>query len=100
MIATLTLVAALHVPGIDLPSADKVKHFFLSAFIHTTVFSAARGVGLEKPSSQIAAAAATMTIGVLKEVRDRRIGGAFSKADLGWDAFGSLTAAALLNGTR
>jgi uncharacterized protein YfiM (DUF2279 family) len=100
MIVTLALVATLHAPDIPLPSADKVKHFFLSAFIHSTVYSTARAAGIEKSPAQLAAGATTMTIGVLKEVRDKRTTGVFSRQDLAWDAFGSLTAAALLNGTR
>jgi len=100
MIVTLALVASLQAPGIPLPSADKVKHFFMSAFIHSTVYSAARAAGMDKAPAQIAAGATTMTIGVLKEVYDRRATGVFSRQDLAWDALGSLTAAALLNGTR
>ena len=100
MIVTIALVASLHAPVIPLPSADKVKHFFLSAFIHSTVHSAARAAGIGKAPAQLAAATTTMTIGVLKEWHDQRTTGVFSRQDLAWDAFGSLTAAALLNGTR
>ena len=100
MIATLALVAALHAPPLPLPSADKVKHFFMSAFIHSTVYTAARAAGIDKPAAQLSAGAVTMTVGVFKEVYDRRATGVFSRADLAWDAFGSLTAAALHNGTR
>lgn len=100
MIATLSLVVALHAPALPLPASDKVKHFFMSAFIHSTVFSAARAAGVDKVSSQVIAGATTMVVGVAKEVRDRKTTGVFSRQDLAWDAFGSLTAAALLNGTR
>lgn len=100
MIVTLALVASLNAPAIPLPTADKVKHFFLSAFIHSTVYAAARAAKIEKAPAQLAAGATTMAIGVLKEVHDRRTTGVFSRQDLAWDAFGSLTAAALLNGTR
>ena len=100
MIVTLALVASLHAPALPLPSADKVKHFFLSAFIHSTVYSAARAAGIAKAPAQLAAGTTAMTIGVLKEVHDKRTTGVFSRQDLAWDAAGALTAAALLNGTR
>ena len=100
MITTLALVAALQGPPLPLPSSDKVKHFFMSALIHSTVFSAARAAGLEKAPSQVVAGATTMAVGFAKEIRDRKVTGVFSRQDLVWDAFGSLTAAALLNGTR
>jgi uncharacterized protein YfiM (DUF2279 family) len=100
MIAAMALVVALQAPALPLPSSDKVKHFFMSAFIHSTVFSATRAAGLDKAPSQVIAGATTMVVGVAKEVYDRKTTGVFSRQDLAWDAFGSLTAAALLNGTR
>ena len=100
MIATLALVVALQAPALPLPSSDKVKHFFMSALIHSTVFSAARAAGVDKAPSQAIAGATTMVVGLAKEIHDRKTTGVFSRQDLAWDAFGSLTAAALLNGTR
>ena len=102
MIAGLALVAALSASANAWPPpADKVKHFFMSAFIHSVSFSVARATGMDRGAAQVAAAATTMSVGLLKELRDAR-GGAtgFSVADLTYDAAGALAAAALLNGTR
>jgi putative lipoprotein len=79
---------------------DKVKHFFVSALVQSVGFSAARAAGLDRQGSQAVGAGAVAVAGVWKEVRDRREGGRFSTSDLVWDAAGSASAAALLNGTR
>lgn len=100
MIVEVALLAALNVPPLPRPGADKVKHFFVSAFVQSVSFSALRAAGADHRAAQAGAGAATMAVGVLKELRDRHAGGAFSGADLVWDAAGGLTAAALLNGTR
>lgn len=103
MIAAFALAAALSappLPPLPLPGADKVKHFFVSAFVHSVSFSAARAAGLDRPGAQMSGAVVTMGVGVWKEVRDRRNGGVFSRTDLVWDAAGGIAAGALLNGTR
>ena len=98
----LAIAALLAAAPADDPwfGADKVKHFLMSAFVHSVAYSGARSVGLERGAAQVAAGGAAMAVGVWKEVRDRRDGGRFSTRDLAWDAAGSLAAAALLNGTR
>ena len=100
MIVALALVAAVATQAGPLPGADKVKHFFLSAFVQSVSFSVARAAGMDRASARAAAAVSTMSIGILKELNDRRVGGAFSAPDLAWDAAGALAAAAILNGTR
>ena len=80
--------------------ADKLKHFLASAFIHSVAYSAGTAAGLERPVAQAAAGTVTISVGVWKEAHDRRVGGAFSARDLGWDAAGALAAGALMNGTR
>jgi uncharacterized protein YfiM (DUF2279 family) len=82
------------------PGSDKVKHFFMSAFVQSVSFSVARAAGMDRRDAQLAAGISTMSIGILKELNDRRVGGSFSAPDLIWDAAGALTAAAILNGTR
>jgi uncharacterized protein YfiM (DUF2279 family) len=101
MIKTLALLAVLGAP----PShgwlgADKVKHFFLSAFIHSAAYSAARTARLDRPTAQAIGGVTAASFGFWKEVHDRRSGKPFSAGDLAWDAAGALSAAALLNGTR
>lgn len=80
--------------------ADKLKHFLVSAFVQSVVFSGARAAGVNRDVAQVGAGSVTMAVGVWKEVRDRRVTGRFSARDLGWDAAGALAAAALLNGAR
>lgn len=99
MIAALSL--ALHITAADgpLPGSDKVKHFFMSAFVHSVAFSVARSAQMERSGAQLAAGVVTMSVGVVKELHDRRSGRPFSLGDLAWDAAGALAAAAILNGT-
>ncbi len=73
---------------------DKVKHFFMSAFIEAVGFSALQSVGAGRGASVGAATALTLGIGLARETHDRRTKGLFSFGDLTWDAVG--TAAALL----
>lgn len=100
MIAELGLLAAMAAAPMPGPGPDKVKHFFVSAFVHSVSFSAARAAGLRRPDAQLAGASVAVSIGILKEARDRRATGVFSARDLAWDAAGILAAGALLNGTR
>lgn len=94
------LVASLLWPGNGLFGVDKLKHFFLSAFVHSAAYSVARVAGADRGAAQAAGAALAMSVGVAKEIHDRRSGRVFSKADLVWDAAGSLAAAAILNGSK
>jgi uncharacterized protein YfiM (DUF2279 family) len=100
VIAALALAAALGGTAPPAPGPDKVKHFFVSAFVHSVAFSAARAAGMQRPEAQAAGATLAMAVGVLKEVRDRRDKGVFSERDLVWDAAGILAVGALMNGTR
>ena len=101
MILELVLAATVAVDD-PLPGADKVKHFFMSAFVQSVSFSVARAAGADRSNAQLSAGISSMSIGLLKEVRDARVPGGtgFSVADLAFDAAGALAAAALLNGTR
>jgi uncharacterized protein YfiM (DUF2279 family) len=100
MMAAFALAACVAVQDGLWPGSDKVKHFFLSALVQSVSFSVARVAGADRAEAQTAAAIATMSVGILKEVNDRRVGRSFSAADLAWDAAGALAAAAILNGTR
>jgi len=80
--------------------ADKVKHFLMSFLVHSTAFSIARSAGMRIGSAQAAGAVSAATVGILREVHDRRVGKPFSIPDLFWDGVGTASAAALLNRSR
>lgn len=103
MIGALALAVVVSAqPAADgpLPGSDKVKHFFMSAFVQSLSFSVSRAAGLDRSDAQLVAGISTMSVGLLKELDDRRSGRSFSAADLAWDAAGALAAGAILNGTR
>jgi uncharacterized protein YfiM (DUF2279 family) len=77
-----------------------VKHFFVSAFVQSAAFSAARAAGMPNSRAQTVAGVTTGVIGIGREVYDRRHGRIFSAKDLVWDAAGGLAAASLLRRTR
>lgn len=100
----LLLVFSLHAP----PSAraadawlgqDKLKHFFLSAFVQSISYGSLRGAGLSHGSALAGASVTTVAIGVGKELRDRRVKGEFSSRDLAWDAAGAGSMSLLLSRT-
>ena len=68
---------------------DKAKHF-LTSFAATTISAGgARMLGIEARSAAYAGAGAAATLGLWKELRDRRVPGASASArDLVWDAAG------------
>lgn len=101
MLRTLALVTLLHGPSPNTWfGADKVKHFFMSAFVQSAAFSAARAARLDRSNAHAVGGVTTLTVGVWKEMRDRRARSGFSVTDLVWDAVGGAAAASLLNGTR
>jgi len=101
MMRTMAFALALHLPlGGSFFGVDKVKHFLVSAFVHSVSYSTLRAVGTDRRAAQIGAAATTMIVGFGKELYDKRASKPFSIGDLLVDAAGSATAAAILNGTR
>lgn len=101
------MVFALHLGGHDEHpggdgwfSADKAKHFFVSAFIQSASYSLLRTTGLSHKVSLAGASAMTLSLGVGKELRDKRDGGDPSLKDLTWDAAGMAAASGLLSATR
>lgn len=97
-LAALMLVAQLALPPFF--GADKVKHFLMSFLVQSTGYSAARAAGLDRGPSQAVGAAGVATVGILKEIQDKRRHKPFSLGDLAVDAAGGVAAAALLNGSR
>lgn len=80
-------------------SRDKAQHFFLSALAQSLGYGALRGAGVPHGASLAGASVATATLGVGKELRDRRVKGEFSVRDLTWDAAGAGTMTLLLTHT-
>jgi putative lipoprotein len=68
---------------------DKLQHFFMSAFVQSLSYGSLRGTGVSHGSALAGATVVTATIGVGKELRDRRTKGEFSRRDLLWDAAGA-----------
>ena len=80
---------------------DKVKHFFLSAFVQSLSYSVMQVTTRGSRSSLLlSASAASAAAGIGKELHDRRVKGAFSVRDLAWDAAGIGTASLMLTQTR
>jgi len=95
------LVLQLHGPG-DHPGgdswfgADKVKHFFMGAFIQSVAYSAVRATGARHEASLVAATGVTAGVSIGKEWWDAHSGGTPSVRDLTWDAAGAASATLLL----
>jgi uncharacterized protein YfiM (DUF2279 family) len=79
---------------------DKLKHFFVSAFIQSVSYSAFRAADVNHGEALIGASCVTAAFAVGKEVHDRRSGSAFSARDLVWDAAGAGGSVVLLDRTR
>jgi uncharacterized protein YfiM (DUF2279 family) len=102
---SLVLVLSLWAPGgggggDSWLSADKVKHFFMSAFVQSVSYSALRTARVSHDGALVGASALTLAVGVGKEIHDDRSGERFSVRDLAWDAAGAGTAAVLLSQSR
>jgi putative lipoprotein len=101
MIRELSVALLLGAPPRDgWFGTDKVKHFFMSAFVQSATFSAARAAGASGRAAQATGALATTVVGIGREVHDRRRGRIFSVKDLAWDAAGGVAAASLLRRTK
>lgn len=97
----LLLVLSLAGPG-DHPGGDpwfapdKVKHFFMAAFVQSVAYGAVRATGARHDVSLGAATGVTAAVSVGKEIWDRHAGGELSVRDLAWDAAGAGAATLLL----
>ena len=75
---------------------DKLKHFFLSAFINSVSYSALQAAGANHRSAMTGAIGITMAAGFGREIHDMRVpGNIFSVRDLTWDAIGTAAGAAV-----
>jgi uncharacterized protein YfiM (DUF2279 family) len=79
---------------------DKVKHFFMSAFIESVGFGGMQAVGGSRSASIGAATAVTVAAGVGREIHDKITKNLFSFGDLTWDAIGTGAALLLISHTQ
>ena len=102
MLRTLALVGMLRVGSGDTWFAsDKIKHFFLSAFVQSLSYSVIQVTTKGSRSSLLLSASATSAaVGIGKEIHDSRVKGEFSMRDLTWDAAGIGAASVMLRQTR
>lgn len=80
--------------------ADKMKHFFVSAFIQSLAYGSARAVGASHDGAVVSATAVTVGAGLGREIYDGRVKRAFSYKDLVWDGAGLAAGMALVNNAR
>jgi len=76
---------------------DKIKHFFMSAFIESVSYSALQAARVNHRSALGGAIGITLAFGVGREIHDMRApGNIFSVRDLTWDAIGATAGAVML----
>lgn len=79
---------------------DKVKHFFMSAFIESVSYSVLQAAHVKRRPALGTAIGVTAAIGVAREIHDKRMPGKwFSYQDLTWDALGIAAGATMLTHT-
>jgi putative lipoprotein len=79
---------------------DKIKHFFMSAFIESVSYSALQAAHANRRAALGGAIGVAAAFGVGRELHDRRTpGNWFSYRDLTWDAIGTAAGAVLLTHT-
>lgn len=79
---------------------DKIKHFFMSAFIESVSYSALQAARVNHRSAMAGAIGITIGLGIGREIHDKRVpGNIFSVRDLTWDVIGTGAGAALLSHT-
>jgi uncharacterized protein YfiM (DUF2279 family) len=81
-------------------SPDKIKHFFMAAFVQSVGYSTLRATSLDHRSSLIGASVGSVIFSVGKEISDARRTGLFSGRDLVWDAAGAGASTLLLTRTE
>ncbi|HKG96032.1 MAG TPA: hypothetical protein VKA84_29230 [Gemmatimonadaceae bacterium] len=96
----LALSLAANRPADSWWGPDKIKHFFMSAFVQSVSYSALRLTRLDRGPSIAGATVVTAAVGVGRELHDRRTKGLFSVPDLAWDAAGAGAASLVLSRTQ
>ena len=95
----LALSLSLGGPGDRWLGTDKVKHFFMSAFVQSASYASLRAAGASHGPALLGATGVTLTLGIGKELHDRNTPSDFSVRDLVADAAGAGAATILLNHT-
>jgi len=110
--ASIVLVGMLAISSVAHPQAapkpqrdtwlgsDKVKHFFMSAFIESMTFSGLQAVGAHRNTAFAGAVGTTAAFGIGREIHDKKTKGLFSFGDLTWDAIGTGGALLVLRKTQ
>jgi putative lipoprotein len=96
VIVTLAFALQAIAPRDHWFGADKLKHFFVSAFTQSVAYSALQAAHVKHGPAMTGALAVTAVVSVGKEIHDRRVTGLFSARDLVWDAGGAGVAMVLL----
>jgi putative lipoprotein len=79
---------------------DKIKHFFISAFIESVSYSALQAAKVNRRPAMAGAIGVSAAFGVARELHDRGTpGNHFSYRDLTWDALGIGAGAVMLKHT-
>lgn len=79
---------------------DKIKHFFISAFIESVSYSALQAARVNHRSALAGAIGVTAAFGVGREIHDsRNPNNHFSVKDLSWNALGAGAGVVLLSHT-
>jgi len=79
---------------------DKIKHFFMSAFIESVSYSFLQAAHVQRRPAMAGAIGVSAAIGVARELHDRRTpGNHFSYRDLTWDGLGIAAGAVMLRHT-
>jgi putative lipoprotein len=79
---------------------DKIKHFFISAFIESVSYSALQAANVNRRPAMAGAIGVSAAFGVARELHDRKKpGNRFSYRDLTWDALGITAGAVMLKHT-
>lgn len=79
---------------------DKIKHFFMSAFIESVSYSLLQASGVHHRSAMAGAIGITIGLGIGREIHDKRVpGNIFSVRDLTWDLLGTGAGAILVSHT-
>jgi putative lipoprotein len=98
----LPLLLIFHLNGPDHPAGDswfgvdKVKHFFMGAFVQSVSYSAVRLAGARHNESLWLATGISTGVGLGKELWDRHTGGTPSAKDFTWDMVGAGASTLLL----
>jgi len=79
---------------------DKVKHFFLGAFVQSVAYGALRAATADRAPALLGASVVTAGAAIGKEVHDRRATGLFSVSDIVWGVAGAGASTVLLVRSR